>query len=245
MGLASSRDTAVVWAALLILLSTYFVLNQVGLADSGAAFWAPTAAALVAVMSLWRAARDSEGPISDHVRRSKLARRVLALVVLTYLSSSVVSGLAGGFVPAVPPGGSPEHAIAINLRLGTIVALPISLILIFGVGRLSATWLAVRRPFRWLAMISVIPALVSLALHPVAIAWSRNQGSTPPRDLAETAPRMVVVTVLIFCALALGNLSGRKSLRRTASAESPVDGTGPGGVVDSGEVVAPRSNHPI
>ncbi|SCL34612.1 hypothetical protein GA0070624_5038 [Micromonospora rhizosphaerae] len=231
------------WVALLILLSTYFALNQVGVADSGAALWAPTAAALLAVLLLWRAARNSGTPVSEPVRRSKLARRVLALVVLTYLSMSLVAGLVGGFVPVVPPGGSPDHAIAINLRLGTIVGLPISLILIFGVGRLSATWLAVARPFRWLAMISVIPALVSLALHPVAVAWSRNHGSTPPRDLAEIAPRMVAVTVLIFCALALGNLSGRESSRRPASAESPGDGTGLGGV-DSGEVIAPNRTTP-
>jgi hypothetical protein len=232
-----------VWAALLILLSTYFVLNQVGVADSGAAFWAPTAAALVAVLLLWRAARSSGLPVSDSVRRSKLARRVLAVVVLTYLSTSLVSGLVAGFVPVVPPGGSPDHAIAINLRLLTTVQLPITLILIFGVGRLSATWLAVRRPFRWLAMISIVPALVSLALHPVAIAWSRNYGSTLPRDLAEIAPRMIAVTVLIFCALAFGNLSRRKSLRRPASTENPGDGTSSGGV-DSGEVIAPKRTTP-
>jgi hypothetical protein len=33
----------------------------------------------------------------------------------------------------------------------------------------------------------MIPALVSLALHSVAIALSRNLGSTPTRDLAELA----------------------------------------------------------
>jgi hypothetical protein len=232
-----------VWATLLILLTTYFALSQVGVADSRAAFWAATAAALVAVLLLWRATRNSVAPTSEPVPRSKLARRVLALVVLTYLSTSLVSGLVAGFLPAVPPGGSPDHAIAVNLRLNTTVAWPISLIIILRLGRLSATWLAVGRPLRWLAMISVVPPLVSLALHPVAIAFSHNYGSTPPRTLAEIAPRMVAGTVLIFCALALGNLSGRESLRRHPSTKSTSHGTGPGGV-DSGEVIAPNRATP-
>jgi hypothetical protein len=218
------------------MLSIYLVLLQAGVADSGAAFWAPTAAALVAVLLLWRAARSSGPPVTVPVRRPKLARRVLALVVLTYLSTSLVSGLVAGFVPMVPPGGSPDHAIAINLRLLTTVGLPITLILTFGVGRLSATWLAVKRPLRWLAVISMIPALVSLALRPVAIAFSRNYGSTPPRDFAEIGPRMVAVVVLIYCALALGNLSRRKLLRQPVSMDSPGDGAGHGGV-DSGDTV--------
>jgi hypothetical protein len=216
-----------VWAVLVILLGTYFVLDQVGLDAGAAALWAPSAAGLVAVVLLWRAAHNREAPAWEPVGRSKLARRVLALAILTYLSVALVSGLVGGFGPEVPPGGSPDHAIAVSLRLGTTVQLPITLILVFGVGRLSARWLTVRRPFRWLAIISVIPAAVSLALRPVTIALADNYGATPPRDLADNLPRMVAVTVLIFCVLALGNLYGRKSARQPAPARSSADGGSP------------------
>ncbi|MGR6319380.1 hypothetical protein Q2K19_29005 [Micromonospora soli] len=226
------------WRALLILLITYLVLNQVGVSDNEAAFWAPTTAALVAVLLVWRAARNGEAQAPELVRRPKLAGRVLALAVLTQASMSLVAGLVGGFVPVTPPGGSPDHAMAIGLRLATTVSLPLSLILISGVGRLSATWLTVRRPFRWLGMISVIPALVSFALHPTAVAFSRNYGSTPPRDLAEMAPRTIAVTILIFCALALGHLSGRQSLRRRAAGNSTGHGTSPR-AFDTGEVMQP------
>ncbi|MEU7821638.1 hypothetical protein [Catellatospora sp. NPDC049133] len=196
---------------LLILLSTFFVLTWAGVADTDAAFWAPTAAAVAAVALLRRAARNSPAPLSEPVGRWRLAGRVLALAVLTYLSTSLVAGIVGGFTPVEPPGGSPDNAIAVSLRLGTTVQLPITLILTFAVGLRSATWLTVKRPLRWLAMIAVTPALITLALRPVAIAWARDNGSTPPRDLAELAPRMVAVTVLIFCALALGNLYRRRS----------------------------------
>ncbi|MER7442413.1 hypothetical protein [Micromonospora avicenniae] len=231
------------WPALFILLSVYFVLNQVGVSDSGAAFWAPTAAALVAVSLLWRTARNDEARPAEPVPRSKLARRVLALAALTYVTVSLVAGLVGGFVPVTPPGASPDHAIAIGLRLSTTVALPVSLILIVGVGRLSAAWLTVRRPFRWLGAISVIPALVSLALHPAAVAFSRKYGSTPPREVAETLPRLIAVIILIFCALALGNLRGRESLGRSAAAESTGDSTSPG-AIDTGGVTGPSQTRP-
>lgn len=235
--LARSHDTAVVLAVLAILLSTYFFLELVGVADSGAAFWAPTAAALIAVLLLWRAARNSKTPLPEPVHRAKLTRRVLALVVLTYLSLSLVSGFVAGFVPPVPSGGSPDHSIAMGLRLATTVALPVSLILIFRVGRLSARWLTVKRPLQWLGVVTVVPTLVSLALHPVAIALARNLGSTPPRDLADKLPRAVAVSLLVFCALALGNLSGRKSPTRPPHAESPGYEAGLGRI-DSGEVAA-------
>lgn len=206
---------------LAILLMTYFVLNQAGLADSSTAFWSPTAAVVAAAVVLVRAARSSAASIPEPMQRSKLTRRVLTLTVLTYLSVSLVSGLVSGFVPTVSPGDSPDHAIAVALRLSTTIQLPISLVIIFGVGRLSSRWLTVTRPFRWLAAISVIPALVSSALHPVAVTFARNFGSTPPRDLVEIAPRMVAVTVLIFCALALGNLSGRTPQKRIAATITP------------------------
>ncbi|WP_027655164.1 hypothetical protein [Salinispora oceanensis] len=228
------------WASLLTLLCTYSVLSQVGVADSGAASWAFTAAALFAVFALWRAARNSVAPEPEPVRRSTMARRVLALIVVTHLSTSLVSGLIGGFSPAIPPGGSPDHAMAINLRLNTTVGWPINLIIIFQLGRLSGTWLAVRRPFRWLAMISVFPALIALALHPVVIAFSQKYGTIPPHSLAEKAPRMIAGTVLIFCVLALGNLSRRESLRRPRPAASRGGGTIPGlGDSDTGHSVAP------
>jgi hypothetical protein len=238
VALACQHDTAVVWAAVPILLITYFVLNKAGVADSRAAFWAPTAAALVAVLLLWRAARNSVAPTPEPVPRAKLARRVLTLALLTYLSTSLVSGLVAGFVPAIPSGGSPDQAIAINLRLSTTVAWPISLIILLRLGHLSATWLAVGRPLRWLVMISAVPALVSIALHPVAVAFSQNFGSTPPRGIEELAPRAVVGTVLFFCALALGNLSGRESPARHPSPKGTDHGADPGGA-DSGEVAAP------
>ncbi|MEU4678940.1 hypothetical protein [Micromonospora sp. NPDC023737] len=231
------------WPALFLLLSVYFILNQAGISDSGAAFWAPTAAALAAVLLLWRAGRNGSAQAVERVPRSKLTRRVLALAVLTHIAVSLVAGLVAGFVPVIPPGGSPDHAIATNLRLSTTVALPVSLLLVVGVGRLSAAWLTVRRPFRWLGMISVIPALVSLALHPAVVAISRNHGSTPPRELAETAPRMVAVTILIFCALALGNLRGREWLERAAAAESTGHGAGPG-AIDTGGVTGPSRTTP-
>ncbi|MEV4811002.1 hypothetical protein [Micromonospora avicenniae] len=226
------------WPALLILLSVYLVLNQVGVSDSGAAFWAPTAAALAAALLLWRAARNGSAQAVQRVPRSRLTRRVLALAVLTHIAMSLVAGLVAGFVPVIPPGGSPDHAIAISLRLSTTVALPVSLLFVVGVGRLSAAWLTVRTPFRWLGMISVIPTLLTLALHPAAVAFSRNYGSTPPRELAETAPRTVAVTILIFCALAIGNLRGREWLERAAAAESTGDGADPG-AVDTGGVTGP------
>ncbi|MFD0784050.1 hypothetical protein ACFQZ8_08995 [Micromonospora azadirachtae] len=225
------------------LLCVYFVLNQVGVSDSGAAFWAPTAAALVAVSLLWRAARNGTPRTVEPVPRAKLARRVLALTVLTYVVMSLVAGLVAGFVPVIPPGASPDHAIAVGLRLSTTVALPVGLLLMVGVGRLSAAWLTGRRPFRWLGMISVIPSLVSLALHPAAVALSRNYGSTPPREVADTLPRMVAVMILIFCALAVGNLRGRESLEGGAAAESTGNDTGPG-AVDTGGVTGPsRTTH--
>lgn len=101
--------------------------------------------------------------------------------------------------------------MAVNLRLNTTVAWPIILLITFLLGRLSGTWLSTKRPFRWVALISVLPAVVSLALHPAAVAFSDKHGSVPPHALTDRVPRMVVGTLLIFCALALGNLSRRRS----------------------------------
>ncbi|NES27782.1 hypothetical protein GCE86_10580 [Micromonospora terminaliae] len=236
----TAGDTAAVWLALLILVSAYVVLRQVGVSDGGAGFWAPAAAAVVALLQVWRGARDGEAPSVQRLRRAAFARRVLTLAILTYLGTSLVAGAVGGFVPVIPPGGSPDHAIAVGVRLATTVGLPVSLILIGGLGRLSATWLTVRRPFRWLGLISAVPALVSLALHPIAVAFSANHGTTPPRGLAETAPRTAVVTVLIFCALALGNLNGRASLRRRAARTDGAHLRSPG-AVDAGEATGPNA----
>ncbi|MFI6761741.1 hypothetical protein ACIBF5_21635 [Micromonospora sp. NPDC050417] len=200
------------WSAILVLLSLYFVVSYAGVNDAWAAFLAPAAAALVAMVVLRRSAREGADLVPEPVRRAKLVRRVLGLVVLAYLSEAVVSGVVAGFVPLVPPGGSPDQAVATALRLNTVVALPVALLLEFGVGILSAKWLTVSRPFRWLAAISVVPIPIVLALRPVATALSRENGTTPPRDLAESAPRTIAVTILVFCVLALGNLRGRKLL---------------------------------
>lgn len=81
MALAWSPDTAGMWATLPILLGTYFLLRQVGIADNGVV------------------------PEPEPAPRSKLARRILALGVLTCLGTALASGLVGGFAPMVPPGG--------------------------------------------------------------------------------------------------------------------------------------------
>lgn len=233
---ACPHDNSAVRATLLILLITYFVLREADVADSHAAFWAPLAAASVAVLLFWRAARKSVAPTPERVPRAKLTRRVLVLALLTYLSTSLVNALVAGFVPAVPPGGSPDHSVMVNLRLSTTVAWPIILIILLHLGHLSATWLAVGRPLRWLVTIAAVPVLVSIALHPVAIAFYRSYGGIPPRSIAELAPRATVGAVLFFCALGLGNLRGRESLGRHPSPKSTDHGVGE---VDSGEVVTP------
>ncbi|MEU8088932.1 hypothetical protein AB0B57_35605 [Micromonospora sp. NPDC049101] len=202
------------WATVLVLLAAFVALSRVGIAEERAADWAAAAAALVGVLMLWRAVRENVVSTMEPVPRSRLARRVLALVVLTWFGNAMVSGLVAGFVPSIPPGGSPDHAVALAARLHTTVALPIILIIIYQIGRLSATWLAVRRPLRWLALISVGPALVAIALHPTAVAYSQDHGTLPVRSIAERFPMIVALTVLFYCALALGNLSRRESLSR-------------------------------
>ncbi|MEU7754233.1 hypothetical protein [Micromonospora sp. NPDC049171] len=202
------------WATVLVLLAAFVALSRVGIAEERAADWAAAAAALVGVLMLWRAVRENVVSTMEPVPRSRLARRVLALVVLTWFGNAMVSGLVAGFVPSIPPGRSPDHAVALAARLHTTVALPIILIIIYQIGRLSATWLAVRRPLRWLALISVGPALVAIALHPTAVAYSQDHGTLPVRSIAERFPMIVALTVLFYCALALGNLSRRESLSR-------------------------------
>ncbi|MEU7799322.1 hypothetical protein AB0B10_08640 [Micromonospora arborensis] len=211
------------WATISTLLATYLVLRQFDVAEDPAADWADAAAALVAVLVLWRAVRHDVPSTMEQVPRSSLARRVLALAALTWFSSAMVGGLVAGFVPLTPPGGSPDDATALAARLYTTVALPIILIIIFQIGRLSATWLAVGKPLRWLAMISVAPALVAIALHPVTVAYSQNRGTIPVRSLAERLPIIGVVTVLIYCALALGNLSRREEWSQESGQELSAD----------------------
>ncbi|WP_406065493.1 hypothetical protein [Micromonospora sp. NBC_00860] len=215
------------WASISTLLATYLVLRQFGVAEDPAADWADASAALVAVLVLWRAVRKSDVLTMEPAPRSRLARRLLALAALTWFSNAMVGGLVAGFVPLTPPGGSPDDATALAARLHTTVALPIILIIIFQIGRLSGTWLAVGKPLRWLAMISVAPALVAIALHPVAVAYSQNRGTIPVGSLAERLPIIGVVTVLIYCALALGNLSRREELSqesgRALSADASQD----------------------
>ncbi|MEV1320505.1 hypothetical protein AB0J14_31025 [Micromonospora arborensis] len=211
------------WATISTLLATYLVLRQFGVAEDPAADWADAAAALVAVLVLWRAVRHDVPSTMEQVPRSSLARRVLALAALTWFSSAMVGGLVAGFVPLTPPGGSPDDATALAARLYTTVVLPIILIIIFQIGRLSATWLAVGKPLRWLAMISVAPALVAIALHPVTVAYSQNRGTIPVRSLAERLPIIGVVTVLIYCVLALGNLSRREEWSQESGQELSAD----------------------
>ncbi|MBM7494782.1 heme A synthase [Micromonospora luteifusca] len=209
------------WATISTLLATYLVLRQFGVAEERAADWAGAAAVVVAVLVLWRAVRHNVPSTMEPVPRSTLARRVLALVALTWFGNAMVGGLVAGFVPLTPPGGSPDDATALAARLHTTVALPIILIIIFQIGRLSAMWLAVGKPLRWLAMISVAPALVAIALHPALVAFSDNRGTIPVGSLAERLPSLGVVTVLIYCALTLGNLSRREELsQQPASALS-------------------------
>lgn len=208
------------WATPVILVTTYLALSQIGVAENRAADWANAAAAFVAVVLLWRAARrDVPSPMEpvEPVPRAKLARRVLALAALTWFINAMVSGFVAGFVPLIPPGGSPDHAVALAARLHTTVALPIILIITFQIGRLSATWLAVERPLRWLAMMSVAPALVAIALHPTVVAYSETHGTIPVRSLPERLPVMGAITLLIFCALAMGHLS-----RREARSQQPL-----------------------
>ncbi|MET7670396.1 hypothetical protein [Micromonospora luteifusca] len=213
------------WATILTLLATYLALRQFGVAENRSADWADAAAALVAVLLLWHAVRKNVVSTRESVPRATLARRVLALVALTWFGNAMVSGLVAGFVPLTPPGGSPDHAVALAARLHTIVALPIILIIIFQIGRLSATWLAVGKPLRWLAMISVVPALVAIALHPAVVAFSENRGTIPVNSLAERLPTMGVLTVLIYCALALGHLSRREELSQQPGPALSADDT--------------------
>ncbi|PYC64263.1 hypothetical protein C7C45_30780 [Micromonospora arborensis] len=211
------------WATISTLLATYLVLRQFGVAEEHAADWADAAAVLVAVLLLWRAMRKNVVSTLEPAPRATLARRVLALVALTWCSNAMVNGLVGGFVPLIPPGGSPDPVIALAARLHTTVVLPIVLAIIFQIGRLSATWLAVGKPLRWLAMISVVPALVAIALHPAMVAFSQNRGTIPVGDLAERLPLLAALTVLIFCALALGNLSRREELSQESGQELSAD----------------------
>ncbi|SCF19217.1 hypothetical protein [Micromonospora chokoriensis] len=205
------------WATLVILLTTYLALRQIGIAENRADDWANAAAAFVAVVLLWRVARRDNRPPPEPleaVPRAKLARRVLALAALTWFVNAVVGGFVAGFVPLIPPGESPDHAVALAVRLHTTVALPIILIIIFQIGRLSATWLALDRPLRWLAMISVAPALVAIALHSTVVAYSQTHGTIPVSSLPERLPMIGVNTLLIFCALAMGHLSRREALSK-------------------------------
>jgi hypothetical protein len=203
-----------VLAVVVVLVGSYYVLGLVGVTGSGAAFAAPAVAALVAVWLVWRADHTDE-PLPEPVGRGRLTGRVLMLAALVYLSEALVAGLVAGFVP-VPADGSAEHSVAVGLRLATTVALPVTLILVYRVGILAAKWLTLRRPLAWLGVVAVVPTLVTLALHPLAAAFADNFGTTPQRDLLDKLPRSVPVTLLVFCALALGHLSRRRAAEDAA-----------------------------
>ncbi|MEV6305366.1 hypothetical protein AB0M02_38550 [Actinoplanes sp. NPDC051861] len=193
-----------------LLVPLYFALLAAGASEAAAAFWTPAVAAVPLAWLTWRRAHSAATPAPPPMSRGRLASRTLALALLSWLVSSVVAGVVGGFVP--PPADDPAHSVAMSLRYSTLIGLPIVLELLFRLGHRSARWLPARRPLRWLAVVSVVPALISIALHPVAVAFSSANGSTPTRDLSDILPRAVVVTVLYFCALALGNLQARSRL---------------------------------
>jgi hypothetical protein len=162
----------------------------------------------VSVIALTRLARTSSAPTTpDDVNRRSLLRHAAVMLVLVLLIESITAGLIGGYSPVAVTDGPHSHPVQLRDALETMLGLPVAVLTAFGLGVWSSRRLAGPIPMAWLAAIALGGRVIRLLLYWPAVKYFR------PRNVAihgwgYTLVRTMMLAVLIFCLLALGNHYG-------------------------------------
>lgn len=219
-GLRSEYQAAVATSVLIPLI--YLVLIVPGVGSGTAMMWAPVPAAVFAAIALAAYARTSPDHTSPHhVDWRKLLLRAAVLLVLVMLIESILSGLLGGYVPVAATDGPDSHPVQLLNTLGTMLILPINLLVIFGLGVWSARLLVSPHPMMWLAAVAVSDRVIRLLLYWPTVAYSRSR-NIAVYGFGHTLLRYAVLSVLTFCLLALGNRYGhRPTMNKIDVQDSP------------------------
>jgi hypothetical protein len=202
-----SEHRATVTVTVLIPL-TYLVLVVAGVDSGTAGMWALGFGAAGSAIALTRLARTSSAPtMPDDVNQPRPLRHAAVMLVLVLLIESITAGLIGSFSPVAVTDGPHSHAVQLRDAFATMLGLPVGVVMTFGLGVWSSRRSAGPHPMVRLAAIALSSRAIRLLLYWPAVNYAR------PRNVAihgwgYTLVRNMMLAVLIFCLLALGNRYG-------------------------------------
>jgi hypothetical protein len=211
---ASSRSSKSVAFPLLVLLPVaYLVLTGLGWNTDTAKKLAQAAVAVVGVVMVMRTARSldhHDDPVSGG-GVPKVLLRVVLLTVTIYLTVSVVAGVVSAFEPVQ---ATDREEQLFDDRMEMIIGLPVAMLVVHNLGRLSARLVPAKRGLVWLATVAIASRAVALSLYPVGLAYGRAY-NVPMPAFGEALVIHALQSALIFCFLALGNVRARMQARST------------------------------
>jgi hypothetical protein len=205
-------DRTVVTVVALLPAAVYLALIPWGLSVTTVAELAPAVAAMASLAAL-----AASGMAPRLGQRSapatggapgRLGWRAVWLTVVVLLVESVINGLIDGFTPIGAADGPDGHAARVRALWTMVLGLPVALVVIFRLGGWSARLLPVRRPLVWLAAVALGGRLVRLASFPFNVRLAHAHDLAAPR-IGETLVHLIVVGLLFFGALGLGNVRRR------------------------------------
>jgi hypothetical protein len=188
----------------------YLVLVIAGVGSGTAGLWALGIAAGVSAIALTTFTRTSSAlTMPDDVNRSRPLRHAAVILVLLLLVESTMAGLLAGYSPVSVTDGPHSHPVHLRNALNTTLGLPVFVLLAFWLGVRSSRRLTGPHPLVWLAAVALSSRAIRLLLYQPAVEFAR------PRDVAThgweyTLVRNLMIAILIFCLLALGNRYGRR-----------------------------------